>query len=270
MSNEQLTVSDFDGTITDITSVGQNFAQRYGERVADHIGQKRSEYLDLLSIAIKTVTDNPQNYGWIKNGFDVSPPADPLLLGTVANKVVLSNLEKPISEKLSGQIYFEIYPTLTFPFRADAKEFVEELSSQGTLVFVTNSQKNHVESSLRDLIGSEVIPPVFGEAKKYDIFPDWGEVAETGQPEGSPRTVLLRRKSYAEIIKKIQAEWGVISTVVGDIYELDLALPETMGIRTGLLLSELTPIWEAEHYANHTNGFSAVSLKELGEKIVSF
>jgi|GEM_PF-4457347 len=55
--------------------------------------------------------------------------------------------------------------------------------------------------------------------------------------------------------------------VIGDIYELDLALPEFLKFPTVLVLSHSTPKWEIKYYKAHPNGFSSNSLQEIEHNI---
>jgi len=56
---------------------------------------------------------------------------------------------------------------------------------------------------------------------------------------------------------------GHVSKVFGDIWELDLALPEAKGIYTVLVASPATPPWETNHYYGHQNGLAVDNLAAL-------
>jgi ribonucleotide monophosphatase NagD (HAD superfamily) len=49
--------------------------------------------------------------------------------------------------------------------------------------------------------------------------------------------------------------------VVGDIYELDLALPQHLGMHIGLLVRDGTPEWERMIVQSADNGFTATTLQ---------
>ncbi len=61
------------------------------------------------------------------------------------------------------------------------------------------------------------------------------------------RPVLLRRRAYYDILRSVLDEAGATFaelTVVGDIFELDLAMPLALGARVGLVASPRTPPYE--------------------------
>jgi hypothetical protein len=74
---------------------------------------------------------------------------------------------------------------------------------------------------------------------------------------GLDRPVLLRRRPYHDVLDQLRraegAAWEDV-VVVGDIFELDLALPLAMGARVGLLVNAFTPRWEQDFLAAHARG----------------
>jgi hypothetical protein len=66
--------------------------------------------------------------------------------------------------------------------------------------------------------------------------------------------VLLRRRLYHDIVRSIldeeQASFDDL-VVVGDIFELDLAMPLALGARVGLVTSPRTPPYERAFVAAH-------------------
>jgi hypothetical protein len=95
---------------------------------------------------------------------------------------------------------------------------------------------------------------VRGFARKFDIDDDWRDApAELAVP-GLDRPVLLRRRPYHDqlraILDEAQATYADLC-VVGDIFELDLAMPLALGARVGLVASAKTPSYERAFVAAH-------------------
>ncbi|MEK6868059.1 MAG: hypothetical protein AABX98_04500, partial [Nanoarchaeota archaeon] len=77
------------------------------------------------------------------------------------------------------------------------------------------------------------------------------------EKEGFGRSLFLRRKNYAAILSQIMTENDVTSEqvlVAGDIYELDLLLPEQFGMHIALLPRERTPAYEREAVTSYPRG----------------
>ena len=95
--------------------------------------------------------------------------------------------------------------------------------------------------------------------------------AWTGAPSelalpGLDRAVLLRRRNYFEIIREVLAEAGSSFeelVVVGDIFELDLAMPLSLGARVGLVTSSRTPTYERAFVTAHPRAKLIESLAEV-------
>jgi hypothetical protein len=67
------------------------------------------------------------------------------------------------------------------------------------------------------------------------------------QPEGFPRPVLLRRNAYNDILQRLGGPHYIIRGIAGDIFELDLALPDQRGIQT-FHLAQTAPLYERDFY----------------------
>ena len=75
---------------------------------------------------------------------------------------------------------------------------------------------------------------VRGQARKFDIDDTWNGTAPELVVPGLDRPVLLRRRAYHEILAKLVADAGASFAdlvVIGDIFELDLAMPLALGAR---------------------------------------
>ena len=107
---------------------------------------------------------------------------------------------------------------------------------------------------------------VRGFARKFEIDDAWTDVpAELAVP-GLDRPVLLRRRAYGEILRTIiAAERAAPSEmiVVGDIFELDLAMPLALSARVGLVATDRTPAYERAFVATHPRGHIIDDLLDL-------
>lgn len=56
---------------------------------------------------------------------------------------------------------------------------------------------------------------------------------------------------------------GHVDLVIGDIYEMDLALPEALGIPTILIATQETPSWEIDYYKSNPTGVAVSDLDDI-------
>ena len=90
--------------------------------------------------------------------------------------------------------------------------------------------------------------------------------AELPVPGLSARNVLLRRRRYHDRLRAVLDEAGASFaelTVVGDIFELDLALPLALGARVGLVRSVHTPPYEVAFVSAHPRGVVIDDLRDV-------
>ncbi len=272
-------VIDFDGTLTDLDRETEDYFAPFYRGFADLTSTKLSEVEQLFHKAYAEIDANPGVFGWEINGIFVAPIADPYMRNNAATTLVLGRLEKQIAFPDLVKLHQACQADLPTIFKPGAREFIEILNRERDLSVVTNSKPDLVLQKLRLLLGDHDIQ-VIGNAKKYSIDSAWTVVAETVQPKGFPRPVYLRRRDYAEVLKKI-GESGKgqqpIQCVIGDIYELDLVFPENYGlvypendIHTVLVTTpEWTPQWEIAHYQDHPNGISSDSLLTIAQHVLT-
>ena len=80
------------------------------------------------------------------------------------------------------------------------------------------------------------------------------------------RPVLLRRRRYHEILAAIVAASGSTFAdlcVIGDIFELDLAMPLALGARVGLVTSSRTPDYERAFVTSHPRATLIEDLSQI-------
>jgi len=246
-------ILDFDGTFTRVEEEAAPFEEVYKANVADLLGRPLGDLWEKEAAHIRA---RPHGFGWTVEGKIVAPAtSDPYLLCTaVAQRVfdaagILKNV--PFRAEVSQALYREAYKYTRTAFKPEAKRVLEQLLKTGTHVYVvTNSHTEVVSRKLDELNpdGREKLE-VIGDAKKYvidepmptdDLF---DSVPHTRAMPGLDRPVYLRRGRYYEALRRI---WRAAKTtpqrtlVCGDIYELDLALPEALGAHVHLVCGENT------------------------------
>ena len=264
-------VLDFDGTMTDAEQEGGPFRAGYLDDLATLCGAPLSEVMELASRFVIEVAADPQSYGWLFQGHIVAPAAvDPYLrIMPVARKIFdhygAFTDEGDRTRLLDGILYKYNYPKTLNVFREGAAEVLAALEGTATYV-VTNSHTEHVRAKIARLGVDWLVERVYGRAKKYVVDDDFTQVREHMLLPGLSRPVLLRRSCYHEVLGKLLAEngkdWSEL-LVVGDIFELDLALPLEMGSRVGLVVNEFTPSYEKDFLREHPRGLLMEDIREI-------
>ena len=281
MPVSRLLVFDFDGTLTDAEEEGRPFRDGYLEDIAVLCEQSTDTIEELAREAEAKVAENPQAHGWVFGGRIVAPATvDPYLRMMPVARMIFDHFGRfPQSSDrdrlLDGILYKYNYPKTRTAFRAGAREVLLGVDQESTYV-VTNSHTEPVQDKIRQLSAEGddssalmwLVPRVHGRAKKYVVDDGFeGVSAEMVVPNLS-RPILLRRRLYHDALVDLLAEtgasWGDL-TVVGDIFELDLALPLAMGANVGLVVNQHTPHYEIDFLDGHPRGHTMRSLAEVGD-----
>lgn len=271
-------ILDFDGTLTDAEQEGAPFKVGYMEDLATLCGAELSDVHELAAKFEEEMLAEKDRYGWIFLGNIVAPASvDPYLrIMPVARKILdhygafLAEADR--SRLLDGILYKYNYRKSAIAFRDGARAFLASLPRHNSWV-VTNSATDPVRDKVRALAQrgadpSEVdwmVERVHGFGKKYFIDPEFDLVPESMELPGLERPVLLRRRKYHDLLDglrtSIGAAWSDVC-VIGDIFELDLALPMQMGATVGLMVNEFTPEYEKAYLAGHERGVLLHSMQE--------
>lgn len=260
-------ILDFDGTFTDVDAEAEPFVQAYRSDLADLLGR---DVAAVWAEAHEEVSRDPNRYGWKEGGKIVAPAlADPYILSTVIGRIVLERFQIAMDEGLRSSIlqlfYSRGYPKTHHAFRPYALDVIESLLGRfpASVFVVTNSNPDAVRGKLEMLSpGLSQRLPVEGNAKKFLLAsltadePGATRFAElpaerwvASLPE---RPILVRRGHYFRILDKLLTQAGASpmeALVCGDIYELDLSLPDAMGASVHLMTRPSTPEYEMDAVA---------------------
>ena len=241
-------VVDFDGTFTDIETEARPFEPAFIDSVSDLLGRDVSTE---WSVARRLIEESPEKFGWVYDGKIVAPAtADPYLVCTATVQAVLDRagiLKSPAHRtEITQALYGLAYTKTQTAFKHDARKVLASLLEGGVPTFVvTNSKTDAVARKLDGLAlpHSERLG-TRGEAKKFWVVaPEPSDARFDALPEtlsvaSLPRAIYVRRGKYYEALRRIwqESETTPESTlVVGDIFELDLALPAALGAKVVLV-----------------------------------
>lgn len=290
MDRNQLVVFDFDGTLTDVEFEAVPCVNYQLELVAKLLGENPVEVLQRADEITRNFASDPKRPDWMYADTKGVPrpvaPAtvDPLLrIKPVIERLLAEQgLSRVFMQRLSQMLYAVSYPRCEIQFRAHARDLLEAVGRKTGLAIITNSGTGAVENKIGHLFAPRKHEPVDdfnpfalmdefrervqGEAQKYFTDPDFALVPEELEVPGHHRPVLLRRHLYYEALETAREKSGAESwedvTVIGDIFELDLALPLALGARVGLTVGPYTPPYEVEFLKNHPRGAVLDDLKQ--------
>lgn len=273
-------VLDFDGTMTDAEAEGRPFRDGYLEDLAALTGRPAGDP-EITALADEVEAEllrAPASHPFLWMGRAVAPATvDPYLrMVPIAHRILDRYGAIPGAAdrgRLLGSVLYKYNyaKTLGHPvFRPGAGDVLKALG--GTEAFiVTNSDTHAVAGKVAQLDRETpgvawLTSRVRGHARKFDVDDAWtGAEAELAVP-GLERPVLLRRRMYHDILKALLDAAGATFAdlvVVGDIFELDLAMPLSLGARVGLVASERTPAYEAAFVEAHPRARLITDLAQI-------
>jgi FMN phosphatase YigB (HAD superfamily) len=274
MSDVECVLIDFDGTFTRAEEEGAPFVTAYRADLAERLGRDLSaEWAE----AEATVRARPSDHGWSFHGKLVAPAnADPYIRSGTVARILMDRfgayLDEDERDRALGDLYLAAYEHSGVVFKSDARETLLQLMSTSLPVYVVSNSATHVVARKIEslLAGTDARRPgVRGNARKAFIEdPDEPDEAFSALPErqelaGLARPVYLRRGRYYEVLRRIWSETGARpehTLLVGDIYELDLAMPHHLGVRVHLIAGETTADYEKRFVASLPSGGVSESL----------
>ena len=266
--------------MTDAEAEGRPFRDGYLEDLCCLVGRPAGDK-EVLAIAEEVeaaLAAAPADYPFLWMGRAVAPATvDPYLrMVPIAHRILDKFDAMPSAVdrgRLLGSVLYKYNyaKTLGRPvFRDGAGPVLRDLAATQTFV-VTNSDTHAVAGKIAQLDHEapgviQLTTRVRGQARKFDVDDSWtGVDAEMDLP-GLARPVLLRRRLYHDILKSVVESAGATFAelvVVGDIFELDLAMPLALGARVGLVVSSHTPAYERAFVSTHPRGRVIEHLSEI-------
>lgn len=279
-------ILDFDGTCTQIPKIWEAYLDLYlkGLRQAgfDIIPPEWRE-------ANETVRKHSPKAGWTLAGCPAAPAAaDPYILADESARLILR--QRGDHRTVPPQVNAQAYATAPAPWREEAAEtFAYLLEADVRVHFVSNSSTVVITQRLQELsakqpalqdkiaVQSDAGKFRIGELnwEKQDAFSPEARaafeelpVALTGEAAKSVgRPIYLRRGSYFDAIYRVlNGDIDLLPNTVfcGDIWEMDLAMPYTLGACVHLI-DRAPPFdtYDFERHAARAGGSRAASSMDL-------
>lgn len=273
-------VLDFDGTMTDAEAEGRPFRDGYLDDLCALVGRPAGdrEVFALADAVEAELVAAPAAHPFLWMGRAVAPATvDPYLrMVPIAHRIFdrFDVMPSAVDRgRLLGSVLYKYNyaKTLGHPvFRAGAGDVLRALAGTHAWI-VTNSDTHAVAAKVaaldREAPGvAWLTSRVRGQARKFDVDDAWTDVPESLALPDLARPVLLRRRAYHDILRAVLDDSAASFedlVVVGDIFELDLALPLALGARVGLVASPHTPAYERAFVAAHPRGRVIDELAEI-------
>lgn len=280
----RLVIFDFDGTLTDIRREGPQFLSTYAALLLAVLGpDRRAAWAE----ACRTAIARSPHLGWDMGTGPAAPcDADPYILATTALRLLCEAEEIPVlgdpdeapgkpnaaRGALGGALYTRSYAAIETRFRPDAALVLGRLLARTDIDvrIVTNSKPDKVLAKLQKLELPRV-PEITGDAQKFTLVPPsrggYGveDLAAPWTHASLQRPVDRRRGRYFDALARIWDETGVApaeTLVVGDIWELDLAMPSALGADVHLLRRDRMHAYEDAGLAE-TGGTTGNALSDV-------
>jgi FMN phosphatase YigB (HAD superfamily) len=273
-------VLDFDGTMTDAEAEGRPFRDGYLADLCALVGRPAGD-AEIERIADDVESElarAPESHPFLWMERAVAPATvDPYLrMVPIAHRILDRFDAFPGATdrgRLLGSVLYRYNyaKTIGHPvFRPGAAEALRGLRGTPTWI-VTNSDTATVAEKLAALDRESpgvawLTTRVRGHARKFDVDDAWAGAPESLAVPGLDRPVLLRRRHYHAILEAVLEEAGAGIAdliVIGDIFELDLAMPLALGARVGLVASGHTPAYERAFVAGHARGHVIEDLRDV-------
>jgi len=255
-------ILDFDGTLADAEIEGRSFKEHFLEESARKLAMPLQSLKILYGRAEHKVKQD-HTRAWVYQGVAVCTASDPYILPQVVMEDVLNYLASGKTRiphdtdalqdlnKLLYDLFVYAYANKETAFREGAeatKGFLDALLPKHPAVIVSNSSTARITERLA-LLGDYTRMPLVGGASKFSIDHSFSETPEDVLLPGFGRPVLLRRKSYYDVLHGLQKTGFKPrnTLVLGGNYELDLALPELLGYRVMLMQTSFTPEHEMRY-----------------------
>src|SRR3989338_7143957 len=251
----ELVVLDFDGTLTEVDQEAGSAVNGWRADIGNELGLSASEIERKWSEAQAKIEAEPAKYGWLMGSRIVAPAyADPLVMARTISELLFDEagvyMARPEREDILQNRFFKSnYGKMGTVFKDGADEFLRGLRDKFAVCIVTNSGTSGVGKKVAQLPTDHSAIPIYGDAKKYVLDLSWKDVPESVEREGYGRSLFLQRQKYGAVLSDLMATRGLRPeqvTIIGDIYELDLLLPEYQRMNIVLTPRTSTPAFEVE------------------------
>ncbi len=255
-----LVVLDFDGTLTDAEAHAPAFFAASRQELARRLGCDEPRLRPDWERARGVIEASPASAAWVVGGYDVCPAAaDPYMIANGVAKRLLAERDPTVDDETLVarvlEVHHAAYARVAPPFRPGAGRLLEKLCAAGLGVCVVTNSHTAIVTRLLDSLQARSRDRVVvrGNANKFlvggaatadrrfDSLPEAVTWPEVGRP------VHLRRGRYFDVLCAAWKEAGASpesTLVVGDILELDLAMPATLGAHVHLVTRASTPSHE--------------------------
>lgn len=276
-------VLDFDGTLTDVEEEGKPFVDGYLQSLSTLLGLPIEKVEKMTIDAFARIVANPATEGWFYGGENVAPATvDPYIrMNAIGRKLLATAIsDERFLEALLQVLFKFLYKTTLNAPKPGVADLLRNIDSQAREVFiVTNSETSSVCGKIARAFSCDeglaiegriyrLQRRVIGNARKFDPagIPQVNLPAVCSKVHfpGFPRETLIMRPNYLLVLqtltlgREIPTNWSRV-VVIGDVFELDLALPYILGCHIGLIANEHTPLWEVGFVRTHPDRCSILT-----------
>lgn len=262
----QCVVLDFDGTLTDVYAEASGFVEAYRADIAALLPLSPADFDAAWQQAQHTITTTPDRYGWrhfdgITNPIVAPAHTDPYIMPGCISHLLLDAhhilTDRNVRSQTLQAIFARHYQRASTHFRAHTAPFLHALRAQHIPIhIVTNSHTDAVTRKLQhlDLQPDAQHIVLHGNARKNVLTdptqpddPQFAPLREPARVQGLDRMVWRNRGHYFDVLQHV---WRTTHTtpshtlVCGDLYELDLAVPQALGAHVHLVTRHSTAPYE--------------------------
>lgn len=273
-------VSDFDGFLTDLGKMAENFYGSFEDYLAKQINIGRIELADRMATIRTDIINKPSRYPFRYNGEIIAAAvADPYILERVVASKLISDLRQEANKSLSlpndddiEEVLRDLMelagPHAGIIFRDGAAGFITEFKSSGQLVIATGSRSDKVQMLISKNLGIAEVN-IVGPAHKYSVDHNWTEEIPDSNAliifKGFPYPLSTRRRAFYEAV--MAAVKGPIGVASGDSLAIDGLPFHALGIPFVQLKTEYIPDWEIAY--SETDSLVSVeqSLSDVAQRI---
>jgi FMN phosphatase YigB (HAD superfamily) len=186
--------------------------------------------------------------------------ADPWILGVfrASRALAAEGVGEAAAKAMIARHFRSAIDQEPAPFRDGVRPLFEALRPRDVLCFIVS---NSPEAAIRARLAAASVDAgavsIVGDAQKFSLTDaerplarGWqSNLGESRRFEGAPRATSLRRGRYLDALARVceSARCTIDElTVVGDVFELDLAIPSLLGARVHAVAHQGFASWERD------------------------